>query len=285
MSVFDTTRCELGEGPLWHPVRNQLFWFDIPGRRLLTQENGKTRQWNFDDPVTAAGWIDGARLLVASSRELFTFDLGAGLAEHVTFLDAENPTTRSNDGRADPWGGFWIGTMGFKSEPGAGAIYRYYRGELRKIVPGLTVPNAICFDPEGVFGCYADSRERAIRRIRLDDATGWPVGDSEIFIDMRQDDWSPDGAVMDAAGALWNAQWGRGRVAAYGRDGAFLREIAFPALKTTCPAFGGEDLTTLFCTTASEGLSDAELAAAPQSGMTFAVDGAGTGRAEHRVAM
>ena len=106
--IFDDTRCELGEGPLWHPLRQQLFWFDILGKRLHT----KGQHWDFDDHVSAAGWIDHDTLIVASSRALMTFDIITGDTEHLCDLEADNPVTRSNDGRADPQGGFWIGTMG-----------------------------------------------------------------------------------------------------------------------------------------------------------------------------
>ena len=115
--VFDATPCELGEGPLWHLERNQLFWFDIIGMRLHAREGDETRTWQFGEHVSAAGWIDRDRLLIASETALFSFDLGTGRHETVCPLEADEPRTRSNDGRADPWGGFWIGTMGKAADP------------------------------------------------------------------------------------------------------------------------------------------------------------------------
>ncbi len=121
----------MGEGPLWHPVRKQLFWFDIVGKRLLTREDGKPMAWDFDEMVSAAGWIDSDRLLIASETKLFAFNLADGSHVDVVPLEADLPHKRCNDGRADPWGGFWIGTMA-KGEPEpVGAFYRYYKGELR----------------------------------------------------------------------------------------------------------------------------------------------------------
>ncbi|WP_068114064.1 SMP-30/gluconolactonase/LRE family protein [Tropicimonas marinistellae] len=283
--VFDATPCQLGEGPLWHPARQQLFWFDILRRQLLTRTEGETRLWQFNRHVSAAGWIDNDTLLVACENALFTLDLETGRRQEICPLEADNPVTRSNDGRADPWGGFWIGTMGFKAEPGAGAIYRYYRGELRKLQSEITIPNAISFYPDGSFACYCDSTEHVIRRLRLDEATGWPVGAPEVFIDMRGEDWAPDGAVIDADGTFWNAQWGASRVAAYDRAGAMQHTVALEAKQTTCPAFGGSDLTTLFVTTARDDLPARELAERPENGMTFAIEGAGKGQQEHRVVL
>ena len=281
--IHDPTICQLGEGPLWHPERNQLFWFDIPGRKLLTRRQKTTRTWQFEEPVSAAGWVDSTTLLIASASALFSFDVETGSRQHVAPLEADNPVTRSNDGRADPWGGFWIGTMGLGGETKAGSIHRYYRGELRLLFPEITTTNAICFDPDGGFALYCDTRERAIRKVRLGAADGWPEGPSEIFIDLRQEGLRPDGAVIDTDGNVWNAQFGAGRVAVYNRRGEFVRAVTFDAPRTTCPAFGGEDLSTLFVTTAAFGLPADEIAAHPESGMTFAVDTTARGQQEHKV--
>ncbi|SFC95859.1 SMP-30/gluconolactonase/LRE family protein [Tropicimonas isoalkanivorans] len=281
--IFDATPCKLGEGPLWHPTRKQLFWFDILSRQLLTRAEGETRVWQFGRFVTAAGWVDENTLLIASQGALFCFDIDTGQRQEICKLEPDMPTNRPNDGRADPWGGFWIGTMGIEQEPGAGAIYRYYKGELRRILPGITIPNAISFDPEGTFACYCDSTEHVIRKIRLNAADGWPAGESEVFIDMRGEDWAPDGAVIDTDGTLWNAQYGAARVAAYDRSGAFLRAVPVQAELTTCPAFGGEALDTLFVTSARDGLPEDRLAAHPENGMCFAAEGIAIGQQEHRV--
>lgn len=252
-TIQDTRICELGEGPLWHPEREQLFWFDILGRRMLSQKDGEALEWHFDEMVSAAGWVDRDTLLVASERALFRFDIASGARTDVAALEADNSATRSNDGRADPMGGFWIGTMGKHAEPGAGAIYRFHGGELHRLVPDVSIPNAICFAPDGRTAYYADTTEGCIRRLALDEA-GWPEAGSEVFADLSGEGVSPDGAVIDAEGGLWNAQFGAGRVARYHQDGSFDRAIAVAGIQTTCPAFGGPGLATLFVTTACEGL-------------------------------
>ena len=276
--IFDDTNCLLGEGPLWHPLRNQLFWFDILGRKLHT----KGQNWSFPDFVSAAGWVSQDKLMIASDKALSLFNLTTGASETLTPLEADNPATRSNDGRADPFGGFWIGTMGLTAQARAGSIYRYYRGELRRIISNITVTNAICFAPDGATAYYTDSADRRVMRVPLD-SNGWPVGDAVVHIDLRADDRIPDGAVVDAAGNLWNAQWESGRVATYDPAGKFLFANDFPAIKTTCPAFGGPDLSTLFCTSAAVDLSQDHLASHPHSGRTFAVQTSHKGQREHQV--
>lgn len=283
--VFDDRTCFLGEGPLWHPGLGQLFWFDIPAGRLLTVENGVQRHWQFNETVSAAGWIDRTSLLIASESALFRFGLESGARTPVVPLEADKPHTRSNDGRADPWGGFWIGTMGKMAEPGAGAIHRFYRGELRTLFPGITIPNAICFTPDRRFAHFSDTDAHRVYRVALDREHGWPVGEAELFLDLSAEGLYPDGAVIDADGIMWQAQWGASRVAAYDAQGNFLRAVGIGAPHSSCPAFGGPDLTTLYCTTAREGLDEGALAEYPESGMVFVADGVTKGQAEHQVVL
>lgn len=276
-TVFSSIACTLGEGPLWHPERQQLFWFDILGKRMLSVEGDEERIWQFDECVSAAGWVDHDTLLMASETGLWRFDLETEERVLLCPLEADNKVTRSNDGRADPWGGFWIGTMGFNAEKGAGAIYRYYRGELRKLVGDVTISNAICFAPDRSCAYYTDTDIGRIMRQALDATEGWPLGAPEVFLDLSGEDFGVDGAVVDAKGNLWNAQWGAGRVACYSPKGALLETISVPTPQSSCPAFGGADVSTLFITTAAEGVET------PPAGQTFTAPTTTVGQREHQV--
>lgn len=278
--VFDPARCILGEGPLWHPVREQFLWFDINAHRLLIREGDKTRVVQFDEHVSAAGWVDDASVLVASETRLFLFDLDREKSEDVEGLEPDNPATRSNDGRADPWGGFWIGTMGKDHEAGAGVIYRYFKGELRALYSGISIPNAMCFSPDRKHAYYTDTVTKKIMRQSLEADRGWPDGDPEVFIDGTADGLHPDGAVVDAAGNLWCAMFGAGQVIAFTPEGERFRDIAFAAAQTTCPAFGGSDLTTLYCTSAARDMPRDD---GKPHGAVFAEHEVTRGQAEHRV--
>ena len=283
VTVFDDAQCALGEGPLWHPDRQQLFWFDILNMRLLTRTESGRQVWQFDEHVSAAGWVDRNRLLIASENSLSLFDIEKGGAEFLCDLESDNPLTRSNDGRADPWGGFWIGTMGKAAEREAGAIYRFYRGELRRLFAPITISNAISFPPDRRFGVFADTARQKVWRVALDPETGWPNADPETFIDYAKLYRNPDGAVVDAEGTFWCAEWGSSRVSAYDGAGKPLRHIDIPARHTSCPAFGGTDLTMMYVTTARQDLSDEVLQIEPQNGQTFAVVSRTTGQTEHQV--
>ena len=275
MSIFDHTVCSLGEGPLWHPERQSFFWFDIIEKRLYGE--GKTRQ--FDEHVSAAGWVDHDTLLIASESQLFTYNLETNAQNHVVPLEQDNAVTRSNDGRADPYGGFWIGTMGKETERGAGAIHRYYRGAVETLYADITVSNAICFSPDGNFAFYTDTPTRQIMRVALD-AEGWPKGAAEVFIDTKAEKLHPDGAVIDAEGCLWVAQWGASRVARYDMDGRFMGAVSVTAKQSSCPAFGGPDLSMLFVTSAA---TDLGADAGPDDGKTFVIETQARGQREHRV--
>lgn len=252
-AACDSRRCDLGEGPFWHPERGQLFWFDIIGHRLHSIEGGQPRDWPMGEFTSAAGWFDRDRLMVVSETGFYRFDLATGTRELILPLEADRPETRSNDGRTDPMGGFWIGTMGKQAEPGAGAIYRLYRGELRKLHDAISIPNAICFSGDGRTGYWTDTPTQKIMRQSLD-AEGWPDAPAEVLVDLEPEGLYPDGAVTDAEDGIWCAQWGAGQVARYTSDGAFDRAIPVAGRHTTCPVFGGDTLDRLYITTAREGI-------------------------------
>ena len=283
-AVFDARRCALGEGPLWHPDRGELLWFDILAGRLLAAGGAEPREWELGEMASAAALTpDPDRMLIATETGLILYDLARETREEVAALEADRPETRSNDGRADPWGGFWIGTMGKESERGAGAIYRWRAGEVRRLHPGVSVPNAICFDPDRSLAFWTDTPSRVIRRQPVHPETGWPEGEAVPHVDLGGEGHNPDGAVIDAEGNLWVAQWGSARIACHAPDGRFVRAVGVPGLHASCPAFGGTDMTTLHCTTARQGLTEDQDGDEAQ-GRTYALPGAGRGRPEPRVA-
>jgi sugar lactone lactonase YvrE len=281
--IFDDRACLLGEGPLWHPLRHQLFWFDIMGKRLLSQDQSGPKIWQFDRHVSAAGWINSDQLIIASERDLFLFDLQDGSQTTLVPLEADNPITRSNDGRADPQGGIWIGTMGKRADTDAGAIYRYYRGEVRQLFDKISISNSICFSPDGAWAYFSDTAQHLVWRQPLTATDGWPNGEPQIYLDHRKTGLNPDGAVVDTDGNFWCAEWGASRVSCYDPAGQILHQIAVAASRPTCPAFGGSDLSVLYVTSARQGLAPDAETTEPDAGKTFAILTTATGQKEHQV--
>jgi L-arabinonolactonase len=147
-------------------------------------------------------------------------------------------------------------------------------------LPDVAISNSIAFSPAGDRMYFCDSPTRKIYCCDYGDTLGEP----RLFVDLTGMSGVPDGSTVDAKGALWNAQWGMGRVVRYLADGSEDRIIALPAAQTTKPAFGGARLDTLFVTSASEDLTPEQLAADPQAGYLFAYDVGITGLRESRFA-
>lgn len=273
--VFDSRPCHLGEGALWHPERGQFLWFDILRRRLLGEGGA---EWRFNRMASAAGLVDESRLLIATETGLMLLDLQSGAQQDIALVEADRRETRSNDGRADRQGGFWFGTMGKQAEAGAGAIYRFWRGEVVRLFGGITIPNAICFSPDGRRAHFADTARGVIWAQDLD-AQGWPEGERQVFLDLGPEGLSPDGAVIDADGGLWCAKWGAGAVMRYDAQGLRTHQISVGGRHASCPAFGGADLTQMLVTTALEGIEDPD----PAQGVPYLVTPGFRGLPEPRV--
>jgi sugar lactone lactonase YvrE len=272
VKVFSDTLCALGEGPIW--AWDRLVWFDIEGRRLHARgRNGAETRWDFAEQASAAALLPDGFLLVAAETGLRILNAATGQHSRIAPLEAEQRTTRTNDARADRQGGFWIGTMG-KTEAdraGNGAIWRFHGGMLRRLRTGVTIPNAICFAPDGRRAYFADSTRAQVYAWTLDTG-GWPEGEPEVFLDLSGQGVAPDGAVVDAEGALWLALWDGGRLIRVLPDGSIAKEVALPVSRPTCPAFGpspGGQLDRLYVTSAFTGLTEEARAAEPLAGCTF----------------
>ncbi|MFK8253894.1 SMP-30/gluconolactonase/LRE family protein [Ancylobacter terrae] len=282
---LDAPRCQLGEGPTYDPATGIAWWFDIVGKRLVAADLAagtvQVHELPFMGSVLAR--VDAARQLVAGDDGLYLRDGASGRLSLHTPLEADNRSTRSNDGRVHPCGALWIGTMGRHAEPGAGAIYHFFRGELRRLYAGITVPNAICFASDGRTGYFTDTPTAILQRVALDPATGLPVGDPVPLYDHRGGIGGLDGAVVDAEGLIWNARWGAGRVDAYTPEGRRVRTVTVPARQSSCPAFVGARLDRLLVTSAWQGMDQAARAADPHHGLTFVLDVGAIGRPEPRL--
>lgn len=282
VSILCDIACELGEGPSYDRHTDTLWWFDIAGRRLLEWRFGEAAARVHELPFMASvlARIDDAHQLIASEHGLHIREIATGALTLHQPIEADNPATRSNDGRVHPSGALWVGTMSKKHEHGAGAIYWYFRGELRLLYPGITIPNAICFSPDGGTAYFADTETNRIMRVACEPETGLPVGEPELFFDNAGNEGWPDGAVCDAEGVVWNTRWGGGVLDAYSPGGERIRSIAIPARRTSCPAFIGADAGKFAVTTAWQGMDAAARAADPNAGFTFVVDAPVKGRFE-----
>ncbi|PBB81502.1 MAG: SMP-30/gluconolactonase/LRE family protein [Mesorhizobium sp.] len=284
VSVFSDHICQLGEGPSYDPGTETLFWFDIVNGKLLEKPlAGALKIHDLGVMASAIAVIDDARQLIATEIGLQVRDVATGKLTLHTPIEADNPLTRSNDSRVHPCGALWTGTMGKDEGKGAGAIYWFFKGELRRLFSDITVSNSICFSDDGTIAYYTDTATGLLMRVACDPATGLPTGEPNIFVDHRSQKGYVDGSVVDRDGVLWNAVWGGKAVKAYSPDGMLLREIPMPVTQPSCPAFVGPNADRLAVTSAWKGKDDKQRKLDPQAGMTFLLDIPVRGRFEPRV--
>jgi sugar lactone lactonase len=283
--ILDETRCRLGEGPSYEVETDTLFWFDILDRKLLefSFESGKTLVHNLPFMASAIFSIDAGRQLILSEQGLHVRNRADGALSLLVAVEADNRITRSNDARAHPCGAVWFGTMGIEEEAGAGAIYHFFKGAVRILFADITIPNSICFSPDGTVGYFIDTPTHKLMRVAIDPKTALPVGAPQLFYEHQSAGWI-DGSVCDAHGNVWNARWGAGEVACHAPDGSVVSSISVPlSPQSSCPAFAGRDADRLCVTSAYKLMSDKALAAAPNAGKTFIADLRVKGRHEPKV--
>jgi sugar lactone lactonase len=283
--ILDETRCRLGEGPSYEAETDTLFWFDILDKRLLEHrfKTGRTVIHGLPFMASAIFSVDENRQLILSEQGLHLRDRATGALSLHTAVESDNQITRSNDARAHPCGAVWFGTMGIEEEAGAGSIYHYFKGQVRVLYPGITIPNSICFSPDGATGYFVDTPTHQLMRVTVDPSTALPIGQPQLFYKHTSAGWI-DGSVCDAHGNVWNARWGAGEVACLSPDGHEISKFSVPlSPQTSCPAVVGRHADKMIVTSAYKLMSEEAFAAAPDAGKTFISDARIAGRHEPKV--
>jgi L-arabinonolactonase len=273
-------RCTLGEGAVWCPRRRALLWTDIEGARLWLHAplTGTTLSWPLQDRAGAFALCASGRVLLGLAKGLAFADVDAHTGPsalpvtRIVPVEPEEPRTRTNDGRTDRDGRFVFGTMNEADGhvDRLGHVYQFSLAQgLRRLnIDGVSIANSICFSPDGRTMYFTDSIDGTIRQADYDSAAA-RVSRVRPFVRAEDAGGMPDGSVVDAEGALWNAVWGGGRVRRYLPDGTFDREVIVAAPNTTCPAFGGPALTDLYVTSSRLEMDAAALARFPHAGGVF----------------
>lgn len=278
---FGEPRCvwpagaELGEGTCWSVRAQALWWVDILGGRLhrFHPQTDARRSWPLGEPVSAVAERRGGGLALTLRRGFAFFDPETGTLDRRDSPEADRPGNRFNDGKCDPAGRFWGGTMDFDARAPTGALYRFdAAGRVDQVLElGFPVTNGPTWSADGRTMYVNDTVRGDVHAFDFDPASGTPSGQR---VWLHFDAGHPDGMTTDADGRIWIAHWGGGCVSAHDpRTAAELLRLALPAPHVTNLAFGGPRLRTLYVTTARAGLDAAALAAAPLSGGLFAIDG------------
>jgi sugar lactone lactonase YvrE len=236
----------LGEGVRWDARRGELLRVDILAGRVYrdhVHDDGSLVSVRVYELPWTVGMItpvegDDGWLLGAGRGFVYLAPDGA----HRTIAEASPAGTRMNDGACDPQGRFWAGTLADDHHAGGGALYRLDReGRTELMRDGLTISNGLGWSPDGSTMYLVDSGPRVIQAFAFDAESG-TISDGRVLVTIPEEVGAPDGMTVDAAGDVWVAVYGGGRVHRYSPDGVLREVVTVPAEQTTCCAFAGRDL-------------------------------------------
>ncbi|WP_312223706.1 SMP-30/gluconolactonase/LRE family protein [Rhizobium rhizoryzae] len=262
---------QLGEGIYWDDQTSLLWWVDIAGRQIhrYDPERKEHRSWLTSKEVSFVFPQADGLLLIGLSNGVYLFDCETGEERAVALLDlpAEH---RLNDGKRDPAGRLWVGTINTAAEPSeTAALYQLQNGHLVEIEGGYTNANGKAWSADGGLMFHADTGRNTVWVYDYDQATGG-IPNKRVFA--KIEDGSPDGLEADCVGNLYAAIYGGSRVDILSMRGDVISPISLPVPNVTNCCVGGSRQKTLFITTAFDGMSDEERSSAPLSGHVFKVE-------------
>ena len=274
VSVVIRARNIVGESPLWEAGSQRLYLVDIQGKllQIFRPSDGDHRTFDLPDLVTSVSTRAQGGLALTMRKRFAFFDPDSGDLELLDDPEPDRPGNRFNDGTCDRQGRLWAGTMGDEDwlAP-TGALYRFDPGgRITRMHDEVKCSNGIGWSPDGGTMYHTESFRYAIFAFDFDPDAGEIEG-RRTFVQLDPEAGGfPDGLTVDADGFVWSAQPVYGRVVRYDPDGAIDRIIDLPVSRGTGVAFGGTDLETLYVTSATETLTDAQLAEEPLAGSVFA---------------
>ncbi|MEX0851694.1 MAG: SMP-30/gluconolactonase/LRE family protein [Bauldia sp.] len=245
-----------GEGAVWHAEEQALYWVDI--ERFLIHRfdarSGSVRNWFFDEPPTALGLTDRTdTLLVAMASKIILWQPVNDARADFAKPDRNWPRVRLNDGRPDPAGNFWVGSVGLDgSDANAGRLF-CVRADGSSTVEktGIGTTNTFCWSPDSTRFYCGDTDANVISVWDYDLRTGRIANERPFFAGFERG--GPDGSAIDREGYLWNARYQGGCVVRVSPGGELDRIVEMPVSAVTTCTFGGPQLQTLFITTAGGG--------------------------------
>jgi sugar lactone lactonase YvrE len=268
----------VGEGPAWDAERGVLSWVDMPAGtvHLSSPAGEEVATFHVGRPVGAALPAAGGGFLIADTVGFTTLSAD-GAASVLLSVLADTPHLRFNDGKCDPRGRAWAGTMAADMAAGAGTLYRLDPGPTATaVLGGLTVSNGLGWSPDAHTMWFADSANPHVSGFAYDIDEG-SLGALRVLVRLQQTSGVPDGLCVDDEGCIWVALWGSGAVHRYTPDGQLDTVVHVPTRQVTSCAFGGPDMSTLFITTARSRLAPDILAREPTAGGLFVVNTGTTG--------
>lgn len=262
-------KASLGECPVWSVDEQVLYWVDInaPSLNRFDPLSGVNRSWPMPQSIGSFALCASGGFLAALRDGLWLIDREGKPQRKLAPAPYDPAHHRFNDGRADPQGRFWVGSMNEKRDASTGCLYRLDANlKLTEMFRGIMVSNGLAWSPDSRTMYHCDTPTRTIYAWDFDPPSG-AISNRRLF---AENDW-PDGAAVDREGCYWSAVYRSGKVVRFSPRGERIAEYSLPALCPTMCAFGGPDLKTLYVTSARQRRDAEELARLPQSGGIFAM--------------
>ncbi len=268
-------KAALGETPVWSADENRLYWIDCMAGAIHRYDPDTAEDARM--PVEIDGYLGSVSLrangglLILAGKSLWALDADATAPRRLAGVEEDEADNLVNDGKCDPAGRFWFGTMdGAESEP-SGALYRFDGSEVVRFDQGFVCANGLGWSPDGKTFYLVDMIPGKVLAYDFDAGSG-TVANRRTLFTVPADEGMPDGLCVDSEGGIWVAHWDGWRISRWSPEGRRLLTLEVPVQRPTCPVFGGPGLATLYLTSSAADLPAESLARGPHSGGLFEID-------------
>lgn len=267
-------KAELGEGAFWDAPNDRLFWVDIEGKKVHIYDPEKKVNKSFEMPSRVGTIVphNADEAVVALEDGIYILNLKSGAVRLLTELEKDLKSTRFNDGKCDPNGNLWVGSMDLNTTLPIGSLYKVSpNGEAHKMLDSITVSNGIVWTRDRNTMYYIDTPTGHIKAFDFNVETS-EISNERIAVEIDASLGFADGMTIDENDHLWVGMWQGEAVACFDPiAGKLIKKIQVPAMNVTACTFGGDNLETLYITTARVGMTDEEKLKFPLAGSVFQV--------------
>lgn len=268
-------KAALGETPVWSAADNRLYWIDCIAGAIHSYD--PTAAEDRVVPVEIEGYLGSISLraegglLILAGKALWALDAGSATPRRLAGVEENMPDNLVNDGKCDPAGRFWFGTMHAAESEATGALYRFDGAAVVKVDQGFICANGMGWSPDGKTFYLVDMMPGRVLAYDYDPGSGTARNRRTLF-SIPGAEGMPDGLCVDREGGIWVAHWDGWRISRWSPEGHRLQTLEVPVQRPTCPVFGGPGLGTLYLTSSAAELPAESLARGPHSGALFALD-------------
>lgn len=270
--------CDLGEGPIWDDKYNRIFWVDITQGVVhwLFPDTGYHRFCKTNQTIGAIALTVDGELVAATQAGFAEINIGTGTVQPITNPEIHLTENRFNDGKCDPAGRFWAGTMSTTGESNAGGVYTLDNNSIvSKKIENIGISNGMAWSPDNHTFYHIDTATQQVAAYDYNKKNG-SIKNKRVVVEIPETDGWPDGMTVDSEGMLWVALWDGGKVGRYNPlTGRLIDCFELPVSRPTSCVFGGNNLDDLYITSARNGLTLSQLENQPLAGSLFVVRNSG----------